>query len=144
MTRVLKLLALIPALIFSVAILYVGWLYLFSEKYDAKVERLNNTAQTLPKYGGEALTNKRAGDGVCTGSSDSSLPAINHMVKIDTNDYELVESQFYNETQRQGIAWDKKAKQSDIFEREGKEYQLQLTRYTSPAGYYGVNLTACN
>lgn len=144
MTRVLKLLTLIPALLFLVIMLYVGWLYLFSEKYDEKVARLNDTARSLPKYGGEELTNKRAGDGVCTGSDDSSLPAINHMVKIDTEDYELVESQFYNETQSQGITWDKKAKQSDIFEREGKEYQLQLTRYTSPAGYYGVNLTACN
>ena len=144
MTRTLKVLASIPALLFLLAALYLGWLYISSERYDAKVVRLNDTAESLPKYGGEVLTNKRAGDGVCTGSSDSSLPAINHMVKIDAKDYEMVESQFYNETQRQGITWDKKAKQSNIFEREGKEYQLQLTRYTSPAGYYGVNLTACN
>lgn len=144
MTKTHKVFASIPALLFLMAILYISWLYLFSEKYDAKVERLNNTAQTLPKFGNEVLTNKRAGDGTCTGSSDSSLPAINHMVTIDAKDYDSVESRFYDETQRQGITWDKKAKQSEMFEREGKEYQLQLTRYTSPAGYYGVNLTACN
>lgn len=133
-----------PALLFLIAVLFIIWLYLFSEKYDAKVQRLNNTAQTLPKFGGEVLSNKRAGDGKCTGSSDSSLPAINHMMKIDVKDYPPIESQFYDETQGQGISWNKNAKQSAVFERDGKKYQLQLTKYTSPAGYYGVNLSACD
>ena len=50
MTRVLKLLALIPALLFLLAIVYVGWLYLFSEKYDAIFSSLRHRANMQSEY----------------------------------------------------------------------------------------------
>lgn len=126
--------------------LLIAIIYSPPESREIKIKRLNGVAVSLPKFNDNSIQSDRDVDGQCEEiSTSSSLPAIRDMYPMSAEEFSTVKDRFIKETEAEGITWqDGDVRASNVFERDGKKYKLNLYQYTSPPNTYGVDLVACD